>query len=415
MNKLTKSHINFVIFFLLIVANSRYLVDEGLSSYLEYFVHGILTALSCYTFIKDKKDDKIKTIIIFFIVVVFFSIGIMLQGLIISTKIRLIFTMVTLAAYIILSGNLLNNYKNIRSASYGMFIGTIFTTFIGIITGTSMNETIYDKTYRLIADVGFTGGLQFKNYYATVVLASFMGIYLYYKYEQKKKIDFFMLILLCILELLSGSKGGYLLFIVFIILQQFKKLNIKNKIKISKGVKYISVIIIMLISIFIFKWGYNNILVTSSTYGYRMRGVENYINYVKNDYFHLIFGNAEMAYSNSKYVQNIRNFLIKNNIEAYNGSYEMGFINALIKNGVLGLIGFIICYYIIVKKALLFNEKEYKVTIISILIVLLISSLVESYVCNIHAIFGVYCYILMSGIINMAENKENLNNKKVSV
>lgn len=408
MKKLTKSHIVFLIFFLLVVANSKYLVNENINSYLEYIVCGCLTLLSGYTFIKNWKEQSKPKITLFIVTIFLFSIGILLQGLDISSKIRLVLTMIALATYIILSGNILNNYKDIRLASYGMIAGTIFTTIIALITKTNMNETIRDETYSFL-NTGFTGGMQFKNYYAATILASFIGIYLHYKNQEKNKIDFVFLIILCILEILSGSKGGYLLFITFIISEQLARIEIKNKIKISKYAKYIGIVITACLSIIALKWGYENVLLKSDTYAYRIRGVQNYIDYVKNDPFHLLFGNAEMAFSSSNYVQNIRDFLNKNEIAGYNGSYEMGFINTLIKNGIIGLIGFFICYIYFIKKALSFCKKEHKITILSILLVLLVSALVESYVCNIHAIFGVYSYILIAGIICMGENEKNID------
>jgi hypothetical protein len=140
---------------------------------------------------------------------------------------------------------------------------------------------------------------------------------------------------------------------------------------------------------------------SSSTYGYRFRGVRNYLNYAKGDWFHLIFGNAEMAWSGAgaHYVQTIQKTV------GWDGTYEMGFINTLIKNGVLGLGGFAVMYVHLIRVTLKSKKSEFCRMNLTLLSVLLVSALVESFVCNIHSIFGVYCYLVMAGFCGMSRAK----------
>ena len=306
----------------------------------------------------------------------------------------------------------LNGYKYMRDAAYGMFFGVIANTLICLITNTTVLEPIYDNILFIPLRYGFTGGMQMKNMLSTTALASFMGIIFYYRHEEKKNIDLVMLFILTLLQIISISKGGLIFFVLFIILELFDKE--KSKIfekKFTLGLKVVITCMIFVLIIIGGYFTYNNFLKKSYTYGFRIRGIENYIDMVKKDKFHLFFGYAEMAFADKSktYMANIRGFLLsKGYYDAWGGSYEAGFINTLIKNGILGLIGFFIIYIWIIKKALSLNRRREKILIIGILIILLVSSLVESYVCNIHQIFGIFCYLTMTGLLYIGSQEDSL-------
>lgn len=268
------------------------------------------------------------------------------------------------------------------------------------------NTTLIEKVYSsALSIVGFNGGIIYKNYYAAILVASFIGIFIYYSNYKRRKIDFVSLILIFCCLIMSNSKGGLLLLLLFVGLYFaiFKwKILDKFKVKEKKYNKVILVILIILLIMILMILGYKYILSNSSTYAYRIRGVVNYISFYKNDLFHLIFGNSEMAFRDSEYsyVENIRIFLTQNGMNGYDGSYEMGFINVLIKNGLIGIIGFILAYYIIMRRAQK-NELMERQYVYILILTLLISSLVESYVCNIHAVFGIVCYMFINGLIEI--------------
>lgn len=412
MNSKYKSLFLFIIAFLLVISDSKYLINIGVNTYIEYFVIGILTCFSLYTFFKldnfERKNSRIPFLIINFLL----NIGIVLQSMPLSTKIRLILTMISLSSLMMFSGAIIKDNKSIKIFSYGMFFGVLTCILMNIITSTPLLEKLYDKHYSLAMNFGFTGGMEFKNYYAFTILACFMGLYIYNK---KTKMDYLLLFILVVMELISGSKGSYLSFFVFLILMNLKKYKFKRKF--DKHIKRIIVFVVLISGFFVAKFTFNNILINSDTYAYRIRGVNNYINRVKNDPYHLLFGNAAMAYYGSdnlgtsrghNYVTNIKRYLTTTKLNGYNGSYEMGFINALIKNGIIGIIGYFITYYYILKKA--YNNCGYSrfMIIVCVFIVLLLSSLVESFICNIHGIFGIYCYLLINGLLyNQKSLKEN--------
>ena len=401
--KITKSHIIFFTFFMLVISNSSFLVNLNLRKYFEYFTLGLLTFEIIICFFREKKH--LKDIKIFIIVTILFSIGLLLQPhLIIATKLRLVLTMIALSSFMILSKSYLNSYKNIRISAYGMLCGLIATFLIGLITNTNVFERVYDNVFIIPLKTAFNAGIKYKNMYSTIVLSIFIGIFLYYKNKEKKKIDLICLVILPFLLLFSVSKGGYIIF-EFICTFNLKKVIDKFNFKLKIILFCLVIGGLIIPSSFI----YSKFIGTSETYAYRIRGVENYINYIQKDYFHMFFGYSEIAFSkDGNYIENIKIFLKMNGMDGMNGSYEMGFINTLIKNGIIGIIGFVISYIWILKNAFSLKNSCEKKHVICILLVLLVSSLVESYVCNIHQTFGIFCYLTMTGLLYIgSQNQED--------
>ena len=79
--KLKKEHIIFFTFFMLIVANSKYLIKQNISSYFEYFALGLLTIEVLYTFFKEKEYKNKKLMTLFIVSNILFCVGITLQNL----------------------------------------------------------------------------------------------------------------------------------------------------------------------------------------------------------------------------------------------------------------------------------------------------------------------------------------------
>lgn len=382
----------FITMAILCMGNSKYLIVKGINSYVEYAGYFLLMCGIAYYFLKKQNECKLRLVhIIFGVVVILFSIGIIVQPLSVSVKVRLVLTMITIASAAIIAENYINSFADIRAASYGVLAGMTGAMLLSVANRVSL----FDNVNEGILHIGFNGGLEYKNYFAGSVLASFMGISLVYKYGQetqcnKKYKDLFILLLETVLILLSSSRGGYILFAVFLAVINFDKLRVLRR---NKFLEAICFVIIILAGI----WFFYAYVLGSDTYLYRIRGVLNYFEYHKSDWFHLLFGNAEMAYEGGgmSYVDNIRATV------GWNGTYEMGFINAMIKNGILGIIGYFIIFVYIIFVCIKCGSGKQRTVCFSVLVTLLVSSLVESYVCNIHTIFGIYCYMVMSGLCGM--------------
>ena len=136
---------------------------------------------------------------------------------------------------------------------------------------------------------------------------------------------------------------------------------------------------------------------SSESFAYRLRGVENYINYYKGDVFHLVFGNAEMAFRNSgqSYVDNIRS------VVGWNGTVEIAYLNILIKNGLIGIVGYLLIFLIYIKKIVTLQNlqnSKVKTLIYTFLTVFILSGLFEAFVGNINLSYSVISYLFLCNI-----------------
>lgn len=125
-----------------------------------------------------------------------------------------------------------------------------------------------------------------------------------------------------------------------------------------------------------------------------MRGLSNLVDYLLQNLKNLFFGISDIAYANTgfSYTTNMRQFL------GWQSSVEMAYVNILIKNGLIGYAS-----YILIFKDFLGDCKRCTVTdqsiVKSLVIVLLISGLTETYAASIHYVVGPVMYCLIRGLI----------------
>lgn len=80
---------------------------------------------------------------------------------------------------------------------------------------------------------------------------------------------------------------------------------------------------------------YSFIISDSGSYMIRMKGFITYIELYKADFFHMWYGNAEMAWKDGNYVNNVRAVI------GWDGTVELSFLSILVKNGILGYFGYV--------------------------------------------------------------------------
>lgn len=124
-----------------------------------------------------------------------------------------------------------------------------------------------------------------------------------------------------------------------------------------------------------------------------MRGLSNLVDYLLQNSRNLFFGISDIAYANTgySYTTNIRQFL------GWESSVEMAYVNILIKNGLIGFISYILIFNNFLsdcKRCTVTNQSIVK----SLVIVLLISGMVETYAVSIHYVVGPVMYCLIRGI-----------------
>ena len=131
------------------------------------------------------------------------------------------------------------------------------------------------------------------------------------------------------------------------------------------------------------------------TYAYRMRGLSNLVDYLLQDSRNMFFGISDIAYANTgfSYTTNMRQFL------GWQSSVEMAPVNILIKSGLIGFVSYILIFKDFLsgcKRCTAIDQSIVK----SLVIVLLISGLTETYAVSIHYVVGPVMYCLIRGVIS---------------
>ena len=308
--------------------------------------------------------------------------------------VHLILTMIVIDSVALLSENIMTHLSDLKIVSYGILTAILISLILAMMNGISLTtlavEGVGDSSW------GFNGGLQHKNYFAVSILASYMGFF-FSKSTEKKDTRLSMLRFIeIILLVLSNSRGGYILFITFLLVVNFDKLKL-----IKKNQRLPLMIVVLLITALGTLYFYTKYVLTSGSYDIRLQGLENYIQRYSNDNFHLWYGNAEMAFRDSglSYEENVRS------IVGWNGTTELSILSILIKNGILGLIGYIIIFTLKILDCISLRQSKEKIFMISTIVVLLTSALLENYIVNIQITFGVFCYIGMSVLYNIGNQK----------
>lgn len=384
-------------FFLITMDESLFFIEIGINTILSCIGYFLLlyNVYLNYITIEYKNRSLFKFL---FLIIFLFNIGIILQptleGL---SKIRLIFSTIILASIAIMPEGYIRNFREIRSGAYGILFAIFISILLAIYAGISLEGVSYEG---ILGTVAFNGGLDNKNFFAAALIGCFSGIYFYYKFEKNNRLDLCFLFFIIVILITTNSRSGYILFIIFILLCNY---NIFLRIKSSQRKYILRGLFIILFSILIYI--YNEYALNSETYMYRINGIINWVDYYVEDYFHIIFGAAEMAFrdSGNTYNENIRSIL------GWNGSTELVLLNIFLKNGFMGFLGYSL---IIIRIFFKMNKMKNKINIItvrSLIITLLISSLTDAYMVNVHYVFGMFYYFCIAGILGMKDiyNEKN--------
>lgn len=379
-----KDILPFLGFFLITIGNGKYL-GAKFGDLIEYLGIAVLLIL-CYWPSKEHHVSVTETIKILFLTSLL-SIGAFIKGAPTKACYMIVLTSFALVSFALKSQSVLPTNKRIKIAANAIFSGAVFSALIGLVTGTLGLTLGSDES---IVGILYVSGFQVKNYCGGIWLLMFILNYIYYtrngKFGHKERT---LLAIFLLLIVLSGSKGALVLSMIWFLLINFDKI-LKFRRNQKRKFIFFAGIVACLIGIYI----YNNILINVYTYAYRMRGLSNLVDYLLQDLRNLFFGVSDIAYANSgvDYTTNMRRFL------GWQSSVEMAYVNILIKNGLIGYAS-----YILIFKDFLGDCKRCTVTdqsiVKSLVIVLLISGLTETYAASIHYVVGPVMYCLIRGLI----------------
>ena len=381
--KLDKYFILNLSMFIITLSGSLFVVNMGMQSDLEFLGYGIFLSIIFIHYRRvryDYKKNYINRSV--FILGLLFTVGILVQSLTWLTKISLIFTMIVIVFSAIIFEGFLISFREIRIMSYAILYGVIVSFVLAIGTGIGL----FDGNE---GTLGFNGGILFKNYFGSDVLAVFIGLFLNARYGCKHRLDKYVMVVCVILVFLSMSKGAIMLLFFFLFTFNLDKVR-KMKRNQRNEILFVIAIVTVIGSVFF----YVNYAMSIDTYMYRIRGLLNYLDYYEEHIYYMVFGSAEMAYEKDvPYVEAIRSTV------GWDGTLEFAWLNILIKNGLLGVLGYMIIFVRVYNIMFLkTNDWSLRTPCFAITTTCILSSFVEPYIQSIHAVFGVYCYLVMASL-----------------
>lgn len=231
--------------FIITLSGSLFIVNMEMQNALEFLGYGIFLSIIfihyrriCYGY---KKKYLNRTV---FILGILFALGILVQSLTWMTKFSLIFTMIVIVFSAIIFEGFLISFKDIRNLSYAILYGVVISFVLAICTGIGL----FDGSE---GTLGFNGGILFKNYFGSDVLAVFIGLFLNAKYGCKYRLDKYVMAVCVILIFLSMSKGAIMLFFFFLFAFSLDKVR-KIKREQRNKILFIIAVVVMISSVFFY-------------------------------------------------------------------------------------------------------------------------------------------------------------------
>ena len=375
----------FVTIFILTLSNCLAYVGTKIEPLLEYIGYFFLLSGILYSYFKTsiKYREKNTSIVVATLFILLVS-GILVQRLTMMRKATLIFSVAAIIIVSVMSEGFLIDSRQFRVMAYACLTGVLVSIIACLIQGVPLTKETSEPTFGIVRF--FTGGIRDKNI-ATMMLAIILSLYIYSKDRNGYKgIDIITSIIAIIMIIASSSRGAWIEVFVFLFMLNYKKIS-----KITKAHRSIVVITLVLVIIPLVVVFFNKFILKSETYLFRYRGLTNYISMFGTDAFHMIFGNAELAYGTGEdYAIAIRS------VTGWNGTIEIAWLNILIKNGLLGIVAYIIIFSRAIHTAIKCNCMTDKTIYLAITITMIVTSFVAIYIQTIHGLFGIYCYLIMA-------------------
>lgn len=371
----------FIISFLLMISSSLYLSEIGINSsllYLGYF----LILLKIYKSLLKSKEVIYTQFFQILLIVFLLSIGILIQNLEIKQKIMLVLAYFLMASFTILGKYFFKSIDDLKIVSYAILMGYIIVCVLSLIVGTSIIASVGEGVFSF----GLTGGMGHKNIVAASLLVGLISIYTYIILGKKRNFDMYLVYIYILLIFLSGSRTIWIMTIIFFIISNMY--IIKN---LSKLKRYIFKFIITLLSIIIISIVIKYVLLESQNYLFRLLGVISFWDLHKDDYYHLVFGFSEIVYNSSNsYFENV--WSLTEGI----GTFEMGFLNIIARMGIIGFVGYVVLFNIILKKAKKIENIKKRYILYGIVYTMLFSGFVELYIVSVQYVYTIMTLCIIS-------------------
>ena len=371
-------------FFLTIGHNT---VFSTIGSSVMYF--GLLILLMYILKQLIEKNDYVigKSFISFILLFMLLTVGVSLQQeLTIYQKISPLIASALMLIFYLYGYKLITNPRDVRMCGYTIFISFILSMLVSPLLGEKIiMEPSEGMSYAL------TAGLGHKNASSICILTAFMAISAYFKFVVKKRIDFIVLTFITILIVAGASRSSWLLMMIYIM---FINIDIIKKIK--RNSRWIFYIILFLLVSAIGGMFLLIMIDKSASYGVRLLGVYSYFYQYGNDIYAILFGKGNILYNDRYGDYNSRYWTLLGGV----GSFEIGYLEVMAKNGLFGLIAYTYMYIKPIISSMKNKNITVKIMLLSLSITALISCFVEEFITQIIYPYTIFTLCTLSYLNN---------------
>lgn len=376
-------------FGLLTLKDSTVLIDWGLQGVVEYGGLLILLIGAIRSVLDARAMRSRRMVAFFFVVAALFTAGLLFQNLGLQKKTTLIISGFLLAVLAIFPNVQIRDCDTIKRIAYAIVLACVITTLLALGMGYSVFEPVNGGG---IFSIAFTAGQKVKNYVAYEAFAAIIAMCFYLsigKIAKTSVADYCILALAVGIMISSNSKSVFPILLGFFVLRYACSYRNYYRTPLLLGLAVLLVGIVLSGVLF-------EVLSQSATYMMRFTGVTNYLQLYSDDVYHMIFGNAEMAFRESgyDYVRNLRS------VTGWDGSAEIAWLDMLVKNGLLGIIAYFLLFGRIAILAKNIKNQDIKVFVVVLLFTFFATTFVESYACTLHTLFGPFCYVLLASLVD---------------
>lgn len=380
---------------LITMSNMKILIARGLDDPIAYLGYGIILVIILRTLSTVDRSVRRKSLFFAAVCGALLCIGIAMQPMDISLKIRLIVTVLIFDAIAVLADAVIVDFAGLRIASYGVFLGIVVAAGLTMLFGGSVVSVINEGS-GFFGEWGLNCGLSHKNYFAMMLFASFSCLSICAVNAKLQPMDILIMMVELVLIYLSHARIVWLLLLLFSLVLLMSRFRVLGG-NISGVAAAIIAIAVGLVIFFCIQWVFTNYISKSMTYMARFNGLMNWFRYCSDDWMRLLFGDAASFFGTAEsYYDNFRTLTGKS------GAVDMAVLNIMIKTGFIGLFGYVLVFARMIFCAVRSENKKIRIAIFAILLPLIVSMFSENCVSTISISYVTLCCLALSGLCGMA-------------
>lgn len=389
---------------LVTISCAQFCQRTGLADFVAYLGYGILMLTMAASLVNGLRAGKGSADIAWFVACLFLlSIGIMLQDMSVTLKVRLFLTQVVLAASMVFGKYIIKEIHHVRMIGYALLTGLLIVMISSLVLGADFYSNV-DEGAKSVLLSGFNGGLLHKNYFAITLFVSIACLHLHWLVSGRKIIDIFAILFELILLLFSHARSSWILLAIYgIVVSVYWTLERKKGVGFDRFALVLAIVVAL--GTLSYAVLYRFFFAESMTYMARINGLMNWIEYTLDNPIQFITGNAGIFFgSTESYYDHFRT------VTGDSGAVDMAILNILIKAGVLGVVAYIATLYRPIRYVVSKRDAQGLMVAIAIIAPFLASMLSENVAATISLPYLVSAYLVLgvcfhSGFTNDVQSK----------